>query len=373
MSCHVVCPGSGVPSTPPTPSTTPPPPVVHFATASRDFPMTLHKALLCTAFNFDQKETFALAHEVAVLRLEELASSSYAAEAAAVVAATEGGGGEPAGHVREALAAAAEILGSIVRLEREPGTESLRAVSATLLACCPAPTAPGAAAGGAGRATTTSGTAATSALSAGPGGWIGRHLLDVLVDASLILYAAARPLLDGAFCARDKESELVLVVLRSLHACWEACDLDDAPLRVAGAVKLALLLEDAPPVVDALFRSPTFPATFSAGSGTIALLYEAKEVLGAAARVAARARGEMMAAGRGAEDEYVRWITASRNQPSDATAALVAGMTDTEQVREGQRAGGSPDLLGLSHWTYHRKSFLAIFRTPPFLPLQSLL
>ncbi len=33
---------------------------------------------------------------------------------------------------------------------------------------------------------------------------------------------------------------------------------------------------------------------------------------------------------RGARDEHVRWITASRNQPTDAAAALVAALPDTD-------------------------------------------
>lgn len=35
----------------------------------------------------------------------------------------------------------------------------------------------------------------------------------------------------------------VIDVLRTLHACWEAVDLDDALLRVTAALKLGLLLE----------------------------------------------------------------------------------------------------------------------------------
>ncbi len=38
-----------------------------------------------------------------------------------------------------------------------------------------------------------------------------------------------------------------------------------------------------------------------------------------------KARVEAMAANRHGDDEHLRWITASRSQPSDATAALVAG------------------------------------------------
>lgn len=31
----------------------------------------------------------------------------------------------------------------------------------------------------------------------------------------------ARPLLDGVYCGQDKEAGLVMLILRSLHACWQ--------------------------------------------------------------------------------------------------------------------------------------------------------
>ncbi|KAG1679322.1 hypothetical protein FOA52_009354, partial [Chlamydomonas sp. UWO 241] len=60
-------------------------------------------------------------------------------------------------------------------------------------------------------------------------------------------------------------------------------------------------------------------------------LLEARDVLRAVRTVATRARGELMAVQAGAEDEGVRWVTASRSQPTDEAADLVAGMSDTEQ------------------------------------------
>lgn len=48
-----------------------------------------------------------------------------------------------------------------------------------------------------------------------------RYLPDVLADASLVLYMTARPLLDGVYCGQDKEAGLVMLILRSLHACWQ--------------------------------------------------------------------------------------------------------------------------------------------------------
>lgn len=46
------------------------------------------------------------------------------------------------------------------------------------------------------------------------------------------------------YCKRDQEAELVLGILRTLHACFEAVDLDDAVLRLSVSLKLALLLEE---------------------------------------------------------------------------------------------------------------------------------
>ena len=43
---------------------------------------------------------------------------------------------------------------------------------------------------------------------------------------------------------RDQEAGLVMGILRTLHACFEALDLDDAVLRLSVSLKLALLLEE---------------------------------------------------------------------------------------------------------------------------------
>lgn len=63
-------------------------------------------------------------------------------------------------------------------------------------------------------------------------------------------------------------------------------------------------------------------------------LYEAREVLQAGVEVAERFRCESMRVARGASDEHLRWITASRSQPSDAAATLV----ESELVTPGTRA-----------------------------------
>ena len=174
----------------------PPPP--DLAALSADFPLGLHKVLLCTAYNFEQKAVFAEALELAEMRLQAgghaLASPSpSSSEGAASASASE----------LESLAAASALLGAVSRLEQQPGAEALRGMASVALRCC---TAPG-----------TSGTAAAGGTAAGA------LLPDILTDASLVLYMTAKPLLDGAYCRGDKESGLVLEVLRSLHACWEVC------------------------------------------------------------------------------------------------------------------------------------------------------
>ena len=67
---------------------------------------------------------------------------------------------------------------------------------------------------------------------------------DVLTDAALMLYMTSRPLLDGVYGMQDKEAKLVLLLLRSLHRCFSAVDLDDYALRATASIKLGLLLEE---------------------------------------------------------------------------------------------------------------------------------
>lgn len=62
-----------------------------------------------------------------------------------------------------------------------------------------------------------------------------RQLLDLFTDASLALWTAARPLLDGVMCARDREAPLVATLLATVHATFEAVDLQDPILRCASS------------------------------------------------------------------------------------------------------------------------------------------
>lgn len=47
-----------------------------------------------------------------------------------------------------------------------------------------------------------------------------------------------------------------------------------------------------------------------------------------------KARVEAMAANRHGDDEHLRWITASRSQPSDETAVLVAGRCKQQKLTQ---------------------------------------
>ncbi|MEW5312856.1 MAG: hypothetical protein WDW38_004457 [Sanguina aurantia] len=132
-------------------------------------------------------------------------------------------------------------------------------------------------------------------------------LADIVTDAALMLLTCARPLLDGVFCPADEGAPLVAELLGCLNDAFEAVALDDGATRAAVSMKLALLLEE--------------------GGGLAA----AQRVLIQAKRCIEQARGEVVADTRHAQEEHLRWITASRNQPDEAVAGLVQGMGDTEQ------------------------------------------
>jgi hypothetical protein len=56
---------------------------------------------------------------------------------------------------------------------------------------------------------------------------------ELLEDVALALWCAARPLLDGVACMRDREAGLVAFVLEALHAVFEVVQQDDEVLRCA--------------------------------------------------------------------------------------------------------------------------------------------
>eukprot|EP00798_Chlamydomonas_sp_ICE-L_P023814 gene23814-9377_t len=245
------------------------PPALEDIPEAHELPLLLHKAMLCLAYNFEMGPQFEELLEVAQLRLEMGPGMPGTTVQAS-----------PARHYKAddpsmpGFSAATTILAGMHKLEKQPGPESVAEVSRMLSSCYP------------------------EAAIAIP---------DMLGDAALLLYMSARPLLDGVFCAKDKEAGLVTDVLRCLHACWEAIDFDDAVLRVSSSIKLALLLEN---------RDE---------------LYEARNVLQTSRLIISRLRCDAALAQRHADDEHLRWISASRNQPSDSTAKLLEGMGDTEQ------------------------------------------
>ena len=69
------------------------------------------------------------------------------------------------------------------------------------------------------------------------------RLPDIILDGSLALWKACRPLLDGCFGSRDKDVPLVLELLSALHRVFHIMDLDDLVLRCA-AVKFFPKLND---------------------------------------------------------------------------------------------------------------------------------
>jgi hypothetical protein len=56
-------------------------------------------------------------------------------------------------------------------------------------------------------------------------------LAEVLEDGAVKLWHAARPLLDGVACMKDKEAPLVVTILESVHTVADAVHLDDDVLR----------------------------------------------------------------------------------------------------------------------------------------------
>ncbi|KAG2453644.1 hypothetical protein HYH02_001857 [Chlamydomonas schloesseri] len=334
------------------------------AAAQEALPCSLHKGLLCAAYNLEQWKQFEGLASLATTRSDVVYADALPTGTGST---TTTAAAADMDQTAVQLGTAASILTALRQLSTAPGVDSLRTlasvlqlalsrgvtVSGTAGAAPPPPprrvsvtgmlaggsaSPPNGNAGGGGGAATLTATAAgitqtggspapngNGAAAGGNGGgsaaaaagapprpqqsslapW--QQLRDLIADASLALYGSARPLIDGVFCADDKEAGLVAELLAACHAAWAAVELDDGELRVAAALKLALLLEEE------------------------GRLLAAREVLLQAKSVVQQARVELMAANKRAPDEHVRWVTASRSQPSDDTAALVQGMTASEQ------------------------------------------
>lgn len=117
-----------------------------------------------------------------------------------------------------------------------------------------------------------------------------------------------------------------------VHVFLQVCDLDDAMARLTVAVKLALLLEDGDASPLSTATHPSMTATMTASVSQLAALTEARDVLKSAVAVAERFRCELMSSYRGSSDEHLRWITASRSQPLDEIAQLVAGESSAARL-----------------------------------------
>ncbi|KAG2499074.1 hypothetical protein HYH03_003257 [Edaphochlamys debaryana] len=287
--------------------------------AEDQLPYALHKGLLCAAYNLEQWAQF-----------QELATVAQGRVAAVYGDAASIDVENPAAQ----LATSASLLLALRQLSTEPGVEALRTLATTLQQALisgvpvglpqtnsPPPRlsvtgSPAGSPSGNGNGT-NNGNAAAAAVAQSEMQQTQRfqqsqlapyqQLKDLIADASLALYGSARPLIDGVFCCDDREAYTVAELLAACVAAWQAVDLDDGELRVAAALKLALLLEE---------------------DGK---LTAARDVLVQAKATVQRVRVELMAANRRAADEHLRWITGSRSQPDDEKAALVADMTPSEQ------------------------------------------
>jgi hypothetical protein len=128
------------------------------------------------------------------------------------------------------------------------------------------------------------------------------QLPSLVAAAALALHSAADAhLLRGGFCCADAHAGDTLELLRALHAAFEACALDDGLLRGGVAVRLGVLLEE---------RGELPSARLVAKQAVDAL---------------EQSRCEAASQRRGAADEHLLWLSASRTQQSDEAAAALSG------------------------------------------------
>eukprot|EP00775_Hariotina_reticulata_P005829 gene5829-6070_t len=129
----------------------------------------------------------------------------------------------------------------------------------------------------------------------------------LLLGVAARLHATAAPLLQSCFSTSDGETELVFEVLEALHVALQAADSSDGILRGSVAIRLALLLEEQNHIS------------------------RARDVIRQALEAITAARSDALTHIRGAADEHLRWITASKTQATAELATLISGMTYTEQ------------------------------------------
>lgn len=194
-------------------------------------PPALHMALACAAYNLQQWPASDELCELAAARMGVPASLGLPP------------GQDPATDPQAfRLGAVAAILAALRRLSQQPGVESLQQLAAALQAALPA------ASGRPGSGTASlqpPGQLQPLLPAQGPGpGQAATVPRDLLADASLALHGSARPLIDGVYCADDREAGTVAGLLAVCHAVWQAVELDDGVLRASVALKLGLLLEE---------------------------------------------------------------------------------------------------------------------------------
>jgi len=129
----------------------------------------------------------------------------------------------------------------------------------------------------------------------------------LVTAAALALHSAADARSLHAFCLTDARAADTMRVLRALHGAFEACQLQDGLLRGSVAVRLGLLLEKQ------------------------GQLSQARAIAGQAVAALEAARCEAASQQRGAAEEHLQWVSASRTQPSDAAAAALSSLSSTEQ------------------------------------------
>jgi hypothetical protein len=83
---------------------------------------------------------------------------------------------------------------------------------------------------------------------------VGHTVQELMEDAAVRLWLAARPLVDGVVCMRDKEAPLVATVLAAVHAAFEVAGQDDAVLRHAPIASSRFVVQSASGVLCATLK-----------------------------------------------------------------------------------------------------------------------
>lgn len=137
---------------------------------------------------------------------------------------------------------------------------------------------------------------------------VAASLPDLVTDAAMALFAVYKATLQGVLSMHDTGAGVARDVLTCVHALFEAANTDDCTFRLSVAIKLALLLEEQE------------------------LYAAAKAVLQQAKVAVENFRSHFLAATEGEADEHLRWISASRSQPSpDLTKLMESEWRDSSR------------------------------------------